>query len=355
MPTQDNSESRENTPDIVGYDDFLRELKIRISRTQLRAAISVNKELVLLYWQIGRDILDRQQQQGWGAKVINRLAADLQKAFSDMKGFSPRNLKYMRAFATAYPDEQFVQQLAAQIPWFHNCVVLDKVKDAAEREWYISQTIQNGWSRNVLVHQIESQLYHRQGKAITNFDRTLPKPQSELAQQILKDPYSFDFLNLGEEVLERDLERALINRIRDFLLELGVGFAFVGSQYHLEVGGEDFYIDLLFYHLHLRCFVVIDLKIEDFKPEFSGKMNFYVSAVDDLLRHPEDRPTIGIILCKSKNKVIAEYSLRDINKPIGVSAYQLKDTLPKQLQGKLPTIEQLEEQLETVSIEEQIE
>lgn len=309
----------------------------------------------MLYWQIGRDILDRQQQQGWGAKVVNRLAADLQKAFPDMKGFSPRNLKYMRAFATAYQDEQFVQQLAAQIPWFHNCVVLDKVKDSTEREWYISQTIQNCWSRNVLVHQIESQLYQRQGKAITNFDRTLPKPQSELAQQILKDPYSFDFLNLGEEVLERDLERALINRIRDFLLELGVGFAFVGSQYHLEVGGEDFYIDLLFYHLHLRCFVVIDLKIEDFKPEFSGKMNFYVSAVDDLLRHPEDRPTIGMILCKSKNKVIAEYSLRDMNKPIGVSAYQLKDTLPEQLQGKLPTIEQLEEQLETVSIEEQIE
>ena len=213
-----------------------------------------------------------------------------------MKGFSPGNLKYMRSFAQAYPDEQFVQQVVAQIPWGHNVRILDAVKDSTEREWYIKQTIQHGWSRNVLVHQIESQLYHCQGKAITNFDRTLPKPQSELAQQVLKDPYSFDFLNLGEEVLERDLERALINRIRDFLLELGVGFAFVGSQYHLEVGGEDFYIDLLFYHLRLRCFVVIDLKIEDFKPEFSGKMNFYVSAIDDLLRHPQDQPTIGIIL-----------------------------------------------------------
>ncbi|HCF27702.1 MAG TPA: DUF1016 domain-containing protein [Cyanobacteria bacterium UBA11049] len=336
--------------DLVGYDDFLRELKTRISSAQLRAAIALNKELVLLYWQIGRDILQRQQQQGWGAKVINRLAVDLQKAFPDMKGFSPRNLKYMRAFAEAYPEEQIVQQPVAQIPWGHNVRILDAVKDPTERLWYAQQTIQNGWSRNVLVHQIESQLYHRQGKAITNFDSTLAKPQSELAQQVMKDPYSFDFLNLGEEVLERDLERALIAHIRDFLLELGVGFAFVGSQYPLEVGGEDFYIDLLFYHLNLRCYIVIDLKIEEFKPEFSGKMNFYINAVDDLLRHLDDRPTIGMILCKSKNKVIAEYSLRNMNKPIGVSVYQLKNTLPEQLQGKLPTIEQLETELKTVSV-----
>ncbi|NEU77234.1 DUF1016 domain-containing protein [Hassallia byssoidea VB512170] len=329
---------------------FERELKTRISHAQIRAAVAVNKELVLLYWQIGRDILQR-QQQGWGAKVINRIATDLQQAFPEIKGFSLRNLKYMRAFAQAYPDEQFVQQLVAQIPWGHNVRILDTVKDSVEREWYIKQTIQHGWSRNVLVHQIESQLYHRQGKAITNFDRTLPKPQSELAQQLLKDPYSFDFLNLEEEIFERDLERALINHIRDFLLELGVGFAFVGSQYHLEVGGEDFYIDLLFYHLRLRCFVVIDLKIEELKPEFSGKMNFYVSAMDDLLRHPDDQPTIGIILCKSKNKVIAEYSLRDMNKPIGISVYQLRNNLPKGLQGNLPTIEQLEAELETVDIE----
>jgi predicted nuclease of restriction endonuclease-like (RecB) superfamily len=352
MPKEDKFDlSQASNSDILGYDNFLSELKTRISHAQLRAAVAVNKELVLLYWQIGRDILTSQQEQGWGAKVINRLATDLQQAFPEIKGFSPRNLKYMRAFAQAYPDEQFVQLLAAQIPWFHNCVLLDKVKDIAEREWYIQQTIQYGWSRNVLVHQIESQLYHRQGKAITNFDRTLPKPQSELAQQLLKDPYSFDFLNLGENIQERDLERALINHIRDFLLELGVGFAFVGSQYHLEVGGEDFYIDLLFYHLRLRCYVVIDLKIEEFKPEFSGKMNFYVSAVDDLLRHPDDQPTIGIILCKSKNKVIAEYSLRDMNKPIGVSVYQLRNTLPEDLKKNLPTIEQLEAELETVDIE----
>ncbi|RCJ41516.1 hypothetical protein A6769_00980 [Nostoc punctiforme NIES-2108] len=350
MPRDDKSEtSQKSASAIVGYEDFLTELKTQISSAQLRAAVAVNKELLLLYWQIGRDILNRQQQQGWGAKVINRLAADLQKAFPEMKGFSLRNLKYMRAFAEAYPDEQLVQQAAALIPWFHNCVLLDKVKDSSEREWYIQQTIQHGWSRNILVHQIESKLYHRQGKATTNFNHTLPQAQSELAQQLLKDPYTFDFLNLGKDFLERDLERALINHIRDFLLELGVGFAFVGSQYHLEVGGEDFYIDLLFYHLRLRCYVVIDLKIEEFKPEYSGKMNFYVSAVDDLLRHPDDQPTIGMILCKSKNKVIAEYSLRDMHKPIGVSVYQLQDILPEALQGNLPTIEQLEAELETVS------
>jgi len=264
---------------IEGYEDFPQDLKQRIRHAQVRAALSVNRELVLLYWQIGREILNRQQQHGWGAKVIERLSADLRRAFPDMKGFSPRNLKYMRAFAEAYPDEQFVQQLAAQIPWFHNCVILDKVKDKIEREWYIRQTIQHGWSRTILVHQIESGLFHRQGKAITNFECTLPKPQSELAQQLLKDPYSFDFLSLAEKAKERDLEKALINHIRDFLLELGVGFAFVGNQYHLEIGDQDFYLDLLFYHLRLRCFIVIDLKMGDFKPEDSGKMNFYLSAV----------------------------------------------------------------------------
>jgi predicted nuclease of restriction endonuclease-like (RecB) superfamily len=336
---------------IDGYDDFLQELKEHIRSTQLRAALTVNRELVLLYWQIGCEIITRQQQQGWGAKVIERLAKDLKTAFPDMKGFSARNLKYMRTFAEVYPDEQIVQQTAALIPWFHNCVILDKVKNNFEREWYVQKTIENGWSRNILVHQIESGLYHRQGKATTNFENTLPKPQSELAQQLLKDPYNFDFLSLGKEALERDLEKALIKHIRDFLLELGVGFAFVGSQYHLEVGNQDFYIDLLFYHLHLRCYVVIDLKIEDFKPEFSGKMSFYVSAVDDLLRHPDDRPTIGIILCKTKNQTIVEYALREMNKPIGVSTYQLRDTLPEQLQGSLPTIEQLEAELEALSVE----
>ncbi len=339
----------------TGYDKFLRELKERIRSAQVRAAIAVNRELVLLYWQIGREILSQQQQQGWGAKVINQLAKDLKKAFPEMKGFSPRNLKYMRAFAEAYPHETFMQQLAAQIPWFHNCVLLDKVKDATERQWYIQKTIEHGWSRSILVHQIELRLYHRLGKATTNFDRTLPKPQSELAEQVLKDPYNFDFLSLGDKAWERELEKALIKHIRDFLLELGVGFAFVGNQYHLEVGSRDFWLDLLFYHYRLHCFVVIDLKVVEFEPEFSGKMSFYVSAVDDLLRQSGDNPTIGIILCKTKNQTLVEYALRDVNKPIGVSTYQLQDALPENLQGSLPTIEQLEAELEAVSLESEEE
>ncbi len=334
-----------------GYDDFLRDLKERIRSAQVKAVLAVNRELVLLYWQIGRDILTRQQQQGWGAKVIESLSADLRSSFPEMKGFSRTNLLYMRAFAEAYSDEQIVQQLAGQIPWFHNCTILDKVKEPTERLWYIQQTIHYGWSRNVLVHQIDTGLYRRQGKATNNFDRTLPQPQSELAQQLLKDPYNFDFLSLGKDARERDLERALIDHIRDFLLELGVGFAFVGSQYHLEVGGQDFYIDLLFYHLRLRCYVVVDLKMSNFQPEFSGKMNFYLSVVDDLLRHPDDQLSIGIILCKGKNQAIAEYALRDLNKPIGVSAYQLQDALPEQIKSSLPTIEELENVLETVSVE----
>ncbi|MCE2721337.1 MAG: YhcG family protein [Dolichospermum sp.] len=333
------------------YHHFFEELKERIRNAQVRAALAINRELILLYSQIGRDILNRQQQQKWGAKVIDNLAVDLRKAFPEMKGFSSRNLKYMRSFAETYQDFEFVQQPLAQITWGHNIRILDTVKNATEREWYIRQTIEQGWSRNVLVHQIESGLYKRQGKADTNFSRTLPNPQSELAQQLFKDPYNFDFINLGKEAQERDLERALIERIRDFLLELGVGFAFVGSQYHLEVEGEDFYLDLLFYHLRLRCFVVIDLKVEEFKPEFSGKMSFYVSAVDELLKHRDDMPTIGIILCKYKKQKIVEYSLRDMNKPIEVSSYQLREGLPERLQESLPTIEQLEAELEAVNVE----
>lgn len=333
------------------YEYFLHSLKERIRQAQVRAALAVNRELVVLYWQIGQDILERQQRQGWGAKVIDKLAQDLRQEFSEIKGFSPRNLKYMRAFAEAYPDEQMMQQAAAQIPWFHNCILLDKVKNLSERLWYIQQTIAHGWSRNVLAHQIDSGLYQRVGGAITNFERSLPRPQSDLAQQLLKDPYNFDFLSVGKDVQERDLEKALIEHIRDFLLELGIGFAFVGSQYRLEVGGEDFYIDLLFYHLKLRCYVVIDLKVSAFQPEFSGKMNFYIAAVDDLLRHPDDQPTIGIILCRDKNKTVVEYSLREINRPIGVSTYQLQDHLPEQLQGSLPTIEELQMELNTAIAE----
>ena len=333
------------------YDTLLQQLKERIHTAQVRAALAVNWELVLLYWQIGREILIRQQQQGWGAKVIDKLAKDLRKEFPEMKGFSPRNLKYMRAFAETYPDEQIVQEALAQITWYHNIALMEKLKSQDERLWYARKTVEHGWSRNILVCQIESQLYQRQGGAITNFERALPKPQSDLAQQLLKDPYHFDFLTLGAEVQERDLEAALVSHIREFLLELGVGFAFVGNQYHLVVGGEDFYIDLLFYHLRLRCYVVVDLKMTEFKPEYSGKMNFYVCAVDDLLRHPDDQATIGMILCKSKNKVVAEYALRDVNKPIGVSTHYWGSILPESLQENLPTIEQLEMELNTVVIQ----
>jgi len=328
-----------------GYADLLNDLKTRIRSAQIKAAVSVNRELIFLYWQIGHEILQRQNKLGWGAKVIDRLAKDLRKAFPDMKGFSPRNLKYMRSFAEAYPDKEIVQQAAAQIPWFHHCVLMDKIKNKIEREWYIRMAVENGWSRNVLVHQIESGLYQRQGKAATNFGRTLAPPQSDLAEQTLKDPYLFDFLGLGKQAAEREMEKELLVHIREFLLELGVGFAFVGSQYHLEVGETDFYIDLLFYHLKLRAYVVIELKVGKFVPEYAGKMNFYLSAVDDLLRHSDDQPSVGIILCKTRDEVVAEYALRDLKKPIGVAGYQLTRMLPKKLKTSLPTIAELEAEL----------
>jgi predicted nuclease of restriction endonuclease-like (RecB) superfamily len=334
------------------YDNFLHRLKERIRNAQIQAALAVNRELVMLYWQIGREILARQQEQGWGAKVISKLAKDLQKAFPEMKGFSRTNLLYMRAFAEAYPDEQIIQQAAGQIPWFHNCILLDKVKDPEERLWYIQQTTLQGWSRSVLTQRLESGLYHRQGEgALTNFSQTLPQPQSALAQQILRDPYNFDFLSLGHEAQERELEAALIHHIREFLLEMGVGFAFIGSQYPIQVSGKDYRLDLLFYHFRLHCFVVVDLKTVEFEPEFSGKMNFYVSAVDDLMRSPVDNPTIGIVLCKTQDHTVVEYALRDVHKPIGISTYQLKNALPESLKGNLPTIAELETQLNSLTVE----
>jgi len=342
-------------PELTSYDAFLSTLKQRIRTAQVRAALAVNQELVLLYWQIGREILQRQQDEGWGTKVIERLAKDLKREFPDIKGFSRTNLLYMRAFAEAYPDESFVQQAAGQIPWFHNCVLLDRVKVPEQRVWYIQQTTQNGWSRAILEMQIESRLYERQGSAVTNFSQTLPEPQSDLAQQLIKDPYNFDFLTLGKEAQERDLERALVERIRDFLVELGAGFAFVGSQYPLEVSGREYRLDLLFYHLKLRCFVIIDLKMVEFQPEFSGKMNFYVSAVNAILRHPDDQPTIGIILCKSKNKTVAELALQGMTQPIGVSTHRIGQDVPEQLKGILPTVEQLEMELDTAAAELEVQ
>jgi predicted nuclease of restriction endonuclease-like (RecB) superfamily len=329
----------------TGYQELLSLLKSQIRTAQVRAAVAVTQELVLLYWRIGRDILQRQQQEGWGAKIADQLGRDLRQAFPGMQGFSPRNLKYMKALAEAWPDEAIVQQAVAQLPWGHNVRLLDHVKDPNERLWYVQQSIQNGWSRNVLVMQIESGLYKRQGSAITNFQTTLPSPQSDLAQQLLKDPYNFDFLTLTNEAQERDLERELLAHLRQFLIELGTGFAFVGSQVPLEVGGEDFKLDLLFYHLKLRCFVVIELKMGAFKPEYAGKMNFYLAAVDDLLRHADDKPSIGLILCKAKNRIIAEYALRNTTTPMGISEFRQLEKLPEQLKGTLPSIEEIEAEL----------
>jgi len=334
----------------IGYAELVSDLKQRIAAARLQAALSVNRELILLYWGIGRDILARQRSEGWGARIIARLADDLRRAFAEMTGLSARNLSYMRAFAEAWPNQEFVQQVVALLPWGHNVRLLDAVKCPSEREWYARQAIEHGWSRNVLVHQIESGLFARQGIALTNFSRTLPAEQSELAQQILKDPYSFDFLSLGPEMTERNLERGLIQHLSALILELGKGFAFVGKQHHLEVGGQDYYIDLLFYHLRLRCFVVIDLKVEDFKPEFAGKIKFYLSAVDDQLRYSDDQPTIGIILCKGRNEIIVEYALRDVTKPMGVAQYRLSSTLPEQLKDKLPTAAELAREFPLMSL-----
>lgn len=306
---------------------------------QVKAALAVNRELVLLYWELGQRILESQKREGWGAKTINRLAADLRQSFPEISGFSPRNLLFMRAFAEEFTEPQIVKQLVSQIPWGHIIRVMQKLKAPAEREFYIHQTVVHGWSRAVLVHQIESGLHHRQGQALNNFDRVLPAPQSDLARETLKDPYIFDFLSLGDDVQERELERGLIEQVRRFLLELGAGFALVGTQYALEVDGQDFFLDLLFYHLRLRCYVVVELKVADFQPEHAGKMSFYLSAVDNLLRHPDDQPTIGLILCKTKSRMVAEYTLQGQQKPIGVASYR---TLPAHLRGTLPSPREIE-------------
>ena len=345
--------SSELLPD--GYERFLTNIKDRVRAAQVRAMVAVNTELIQLYWNIGRDIQRKQEAEGWGAKVIDRLAHDLKTAFPDMQGFSPRNLRYMRDFAVAWPDEAIVQRVVAKLPWGQNITLLEKVKEEAVRVWYAEKVIENGWSRPVLTHQIETRLHERQGAAITNFAHTLPAPQSDLAQNLLKDPYNFDFLTLGEDAHERHLEAGLLTHIREFLLELGQGFAFVGSQYPLTVGQSEFFIDLLFYHLKLRCFVVIDLKMRAFEPEFAGKMNFYLSAADDLLRHEGDAPSIGVILCKTKDMTVAEYALRDVNKPIGVSTHLtalLTRSLPDNLRSDLPTIEELEAEAEAVPFPE---
>ncbi|MEW6157607.1 MAG: PDDEXK nuclease domain-containing protein [Verrucomicrobiota bacterium] len=364
------------------YLALLTQLKQRVRAAQIKATLSANRELILLYWDIGRTILHRQRTEGWGTKVVARLAADLRAEFPEMTGFSARNLNYMHAFVEAWCGDVIVQQPVAKLPpailsqpmtvasaeivqqpvglcgsappepiaslpWGHNLVLLHKLDSPEDRLWYARKALDHGWSRAVLTHQIDTQLHRREGRAITNFAATLPPAQSDLAQQTLKDPYLFDFLTLAADARERDFELGLLDHVQKFLVELGVGFAFVGRQYRLEVSGEEFSLDLLFYHLHLRCFVVVDLKMEGFKPEFAGKMNFYLSAVDAELRHRDDAPAIGLLLCKDKDRLIVEYALRDVKKPIGVAEWKtrLVDSLPKKLQSSLPTVAQIEAEL----------
>jgi predicted nuclease of restriction endonuclease-like (RecB) superfamily len=363
-----------------GYAPLLADLKARVRTAQVKAALSVNRELILLYWHIGREILRAQKTQGWGAKVVDRLARDLTDEFPELDGLSLRNLKRMRTFAAAYSavtqletgpasaanrprrmaksSSAIVPQVVAQLdrppeplsllPWGTNILLIEKVKDPATRLWYARKAVEHGWSRTVLTVQIESRLHARSGRAMNNFARTLPPAQSDLAREVLKDPYNFGFLALGESAQERDLERGLLDHVQKLLLEMGAGFAFVGRQVRFTVGGADFSLDLLFYHLRLRCFIVVDLKMKSFEPEFTGKMSFYLSAVDAQMRHPHDSPSIGLLLCKdTSNRLKVEYALRDMRKPIGVAEWRtrLVDSLPKNLRGALPAIADIEREL----------
>lgn len=327
------------------YLETVEQIKTEIQAAQYKAAVSVNQEMIMLYHSIGEAI---NSHKIWGNRFIDSLAKDIKLAFPNAKGYSVRNLKYMAKFATTYPDRQFVQTVSAQIPWSHNVAILDKVKDSDQRIWYIKKTAENGWSHSVLIHQIESGLYERQviAEKVSNFESRLPSPQSELAVQTMKDPYIFDFIPFKEDMIERDIERALVQDVTKLLLELGTGFAFLGNQYCINVGGDDFYIDLLFYNLSLRCYVVIELKTGDFKPEYAGQLNFYLSAVDGILKTEQDNPSIGLLLCKSKNDLVAEYSLKDMSKPIGVSEYRVTSDLPTELERQLPSIEDIQKHIQ---------
>ena len=327
------------------YLETVEQIKTEIQAAQYKAAVSVNQKMILLYHSIGEVI---NSHKVWGNRFIESLAKDIKLAFPNAKGYSIRNLKYMAKFAATYPDRQFVQTVSAQIPWSHNVAILDKVKDSDQRIWYIKKTAENGWSHSVLIHQIESGLYERQviAEKVSNFESRLPSPQSELAVQTMKDPYIFDFIPFKEDMIERDIERALVQDVTKLLLELGTGFAFLGNQYCINVGGDDFYIDLLFYNLSLRCYVVIELKTGDFKPEYAGQLNFYLSAVDGILKTEQDNPSIGLLLCKSKNDLVAEYSLKDMSKPIGVSEYRVTSDLPTELERQLPSIEDIQKHIQ---------
>jgi predicted nuclease of restriction endonuclease-like (RecB) superfamily len=370
MPKRPSKSAKPVAALPADYAPLLADIKARVQAARIKAGLAANRELLALYWDLGRLILDRQKQEGWGAKVIDRLSADLQREFPGQQGFSRANLLFMRAFADAWSETPIVLQPVRQLPpatgaivqsslaplqvappepmaslpWGHNLLLLHKLEKPADRIWYAAKAIEHGWSRHVLALQIDSGLHTRQGKAVTNFKATLPPALSDLAQGLTKDPYLFDFLTLRDDANERSVEDALLVQVEKFLLELGAGFALVGRQVHLAVGEQDFYLDLLFYHLKLRCFVVIDLKARDFTPEAAGKMNFYLSAVDDRFRQAGDQPSIGLILCRTKNRVIAEYALRDLSKPIGVSGYvtKLVESLPKELKGAVPSVEELE-------------
>ena len=333
----------------VEYASLLQEVKDKVLQTRLRTVLAANAALVMLYWEIGHSIAQRQGSEGWGARVVDRLAHDLRAAFPDMKGFSPTNLKYMRRFAEQCPARAFGQQPADQLPWFHIVVLITRLPGDSAREWYATRAIQHGWSRSILELQIDSRAHRRQGKAVSNFAVTLPPPDSDMATQVFKDPYLFDFLGTADPRREREVEQALVDHIQKFLLELGAGFAFVGRQVHLEVDDRDYYLDLLFYHLKLRRYVVVELKAVPFDPAFVGTLNVYLSAVDDLLRHRGDKPTIGLLLCRSKRRLVVEYALRDLKKPIGVAEWETKITraLPKELASSLPTIEQIEAELQS--------
>jgi len=329
------------------YPDLLDSVAQKITSGRQHAIAAANRELLATYWGIGRDILDRQGEEGWGAKVIDRLSADLRTRFPDGRGYSPRNLKYMRAFAAAWPDLAIVQAGLAQLPWYHQIALIEKLDDPDQRQWYAAAALDQGWSRDVLVHHIEGRLHERCGKAITNFSSTMPPADSDQAQQATRDPYLFDFVGGTEIRRERDLEQSLVEHVEKFLLELGQGFAFVGQQVRFEIGSREFYADLLFYHLKLRCYVVIELKAGDFEPGFLGQLGMYMSAVDDLLAHPDDKPTIGLLLCKAKDNVVAEYALRGYAAPIGVAQWKtaITESLPAELESSLPSIEELEAEL----------
>ncbi|MGX9672055.1 PDDEXK nuclease domain-containing protein [Mycobacterium sp. HM-7] len=332
----------------VWYPELFDAVADHVQAGRQRAVAAANQELVVTYWQVGREIVARMEFEGWGARVVDRLADDLRERFPDAKGFSPRNLRYMRTFAEAWPDWPMLQRSVATLPWRHQIALLEKLDSPELRLWYAEAAVEQGWSRDVLVHQIDGQLHLRTGRAVTNFASTLSPADSDLAQQATRDPYLFDFVGIADVRREYDLERALTDHVETFLLELGQGFAFVGRQVHLEIGDTDFYADLLFYHLRLRCFVVIELKVGDFDPSYLGQLGMYMAAVDDLLSHPDDKPTIGLILCKTKNNVVAEYALRGYTAPIGVAEWKTAITagLPDELEASLPTVEELEAGLE---------